>query len=274
MAVKVRWRRFLHYLFRDLAIPFSISGGLSYFAYSDWVGTDRVISERFDVEEVAFLGLYLRKGMVCMDIGAHYGFYTLQMARAVNKEGKVISCEPSEKNRKRLTKNVLINRFEQVKVLPVAVSNKDGEATLFYASHNTGENTLSVRDKVDYSSQSEVVMCTLDTIATEMSLERLDFIKVDIENHEYEALEGATNTIKLFHPTILIELWEAYDRPWGDQRILDKSITNFLTQFGYEWFAIDRTGHLIPVKSGEVRTQNNYVAAHNSKLNGLPIRQV
>ena len=274
MAVRVRWRRLLHYLFKDMAIPFSISNGLSYYAYSDWVGTDRVISERFDIEEVAFLGLYLKEGMICMDVGAHYGFYTLQMARAVKERGKVISCEPSEKNRERLIKNVLLNRFKQVKVLPVAVSNKDGEATLFHASHNTGENTLSVRNEANYSSWSKVAMYTLDTIVSETLLEKLDFIKIDIENHEYEALEGAIDTIKLFHPTILIELWEAYSEPWGSQLNLDKSITKFLTQLDYKWFSIDKTGHLIAVEDGEVRMQNNYVAAHKSKLNELPIRKM
>lgn len=270
-ALKIRWRRLVHLMFKDLGIEYTIPYGLKYYAYSDWVGTDRVISGRFDRKEVLFMNSYLKPGMVCIDVGAHYGFYTLQMARLVGRAGKVISCEPSKKNRERLAKNISSNHFEQVEVMPVAVSNQEGEATLFLADHNTGENTLLSKQHIQYKEQYEVKVQTLDKLISGLSLHRVDFIKIDVENHEYAVLEGAEESIKRYYPTILIELWEVYNKPWGSQLVSEKSITKLLNQYGYQWCTINNSGSLSLVQEGDVRAQNNYIAMHQSKLDQVYI---
>ena len=264
-AIKIRWRRLVHFFFKDTGIRFTILNGIKYYAYSDWVGTDRVLYGSFDTREVKFLSSCLKPGMICIDVGAHYGFYTLHMARLVKNAGKVIACEPSKKNRNKLERNVLTNSFNQVVILPSAISNKKGTASLFFNSYNTGGNTLLHQHSTCYKEQTKVDVETLDDVVSNLKISRLDFIKVDVEGNEYAVLGGAVETIRTFLPVILIELWEVYQKPWGEQLQSENSITEFLLRFGYLWYTISDTGTPVLVKKGEVRAQNNYLAIHPNK---------
>jgi hypothetical protein len=61
-----------------------------------------------------------------------------------------------------------------------------------------------------------VPLTTIDHLVEELKLDRVDFIKMDIEGSEYRALEGARNTIARFHPRLAIA---AYHLPTDNQSI-------------------------------------------------------
>lgn len=137
-------------------------------------------------------------GMTVLDVGANIGFFTLQGARLVGRNGKVWAFEPIPEVNELLQKSVKENGFEdRVHVLAQAVSNTSGIVRLHI---NAAETVLSslYEDAVAHQihevpgqNQSVDVPCTtLDAWAASHNWPRVDLVKVDVEGSEEAVLEG------------------------------------------------------------------------------------
>jgi FkbM family methyltransferase len=147
-----------------------------------------------------------------VDVGANVGAYCLKIANEYkNKSVKIIAIEAHPENYKTLCKNIEINKFTNIHPINKAVSDQKGFVTMYerkafsriqpewYTIHETiNGNQLDRR----YSLQIE--SDTLDAILDEY---KVDFVKIDIEGAEIEALKGATNTLKQLRK-IIIEIHE------------------------------------------------------------------
>jgi len=129
-----------------------------------------------------------RAGDVVLDVGAYVGMFTLRAAKLIGSTGRVIAVEPESRNLSYLRKNV--EHLGNVEVVGEAASNKSGEGKLFLSSA-TPCHTLIYSHK----RSTKVKVNTLDNIATQLNLPRVDFIKMDIEGSELQALEGAINIL-------------------------------------------------------------------------------
>lgn len=149
-----------------------------------------VIDEIYE-KKVYERGYPLAKGDTVIDLGGHIGVFTLLAAKQVGPQGRVITCEPGPDNLPLLRKNVAANGLSNVKVLGVAVGDKEGSAQLFIAdrwSDNALANTIFPspgRKRVT------VPMRTLDAIVAEERLSRIDLLKIDVEGAELIILAGA-----------------------------------------------------------------------------------
>jgi SAM-dependent methyltransferase len=106
-------------------LPWRLPFGGWFFAYGDAVGFN-VASATFKKEyenlgEWKFLARFLKQGMCFFDIGANQGFFTLLAAQIINGSGRVVAFEPSPREFARLSRNIKINRFENVVFEPVAL---------------------------------------------------------------------------------------------------------------------------------------------------------
>ena len=70
----------------------------------------------------------------------------------------------------------------------------------------------------------EVPLTTIDLLVAELGLHRVDFIKLDIEGAEREALRGAKDTIEQHHPRFLIDRDYRLDAPIG---VSDLGVTDY-----------------------------------------------
>lgn len=127
-----------------------------------------------------------------LDIGACYGSYSLGLSK-VFPNANIIALEPT-KNFILLEKNVKINNAKNIKLKKVAISNKEGYVRF---SENVFANN-SVSDK-----GTKIKCTTIDKLKLK---NKIDFIKLDVEGHELEAIEGMINTLKKDKPLIQIEL--------------------------------------------------------------------
>jgi FkbM family methyltransferase len=138
-----------------------------------------------------------------VDLGANIGYFTLLAARLVGPEGKVFSFEPEPKNYSYLIKNVKLNNYNQVVVLPKAVSNKDGKTRLYICDYDTGHHTINKYDGIESYSRGrkteehsiEIETVTLDNFL-EGKTNRVDIIKMDVEGAEALALAGMDNILR------------------------------------------------------------------------------
>ena len=143
----------------------------------------------------------LPQGSVIFDVGANFGYYSLRLAKELNRECSVYSFEPCHVNHERLSANIRMNQFEQcVTANQYALSDHEGSLSLSpVIPRNTGG--IHLMDK-----KGDVTVTTLDSFCTKFDIRRIDFIKIDVEGFEPNVLNGGRVSIKNFKPTMLIEI--------------------------------------------------------------------
>jgi FkbM family methyltransferase len=158
----------------------------------------QVIAETF-VFPVLFGGaVQLRPGDVALDLGGNIGSTAALFSRIVGPAGKVYAFEPGVDDI--LRRHVEANGLANVEVLPQAVGDAPGDVTLNVGMLGLGMDS-SIAYKKDWHTTGKVVpMDTLDHFAEARGLERVDYVKMDIEGAEEPALRGALALIKRFRP--------------------------------------------------------------------------
>lgn len=141
------------------------------------------------------------------DIGANTGVYAL-LAQTVKPNSNVYAFEPVERVFKKLEYNVNLNGFD-IKCIKKAVSNFDGKATIY---DSDSEHIYSVTVNKNTNPQSEkpvpveIETIKLDSFIKQEGITSIDLMKIDVETHEVEVLEGFREYIHTFQPSMLIEV--------------------------------------------------------------------
>ncbi len=155
----------------------------------------------------------VRPGDHGLEAGGHIGYVTLHLARLVGPHGTVEVFEPGRNNLPYLRVNV--HGKAQVTVHPVALGREPGELD-FYLEDLSGQNNSLVPDfEVLRRNQDNAVRATVTTqrvpvatIDAHVAATGVapDFIKIDIEGWEREALLGAAGTLRRHHPWMMVEV--------------------------------------------------------------------
>jgi FkbM family methyltransferase len=188
----------------------------------------------FEPNEFAFLDRVLKPGMVFVDIGANDGYYTLFAAQRVGPAGRVLAVEPSTRERVNLKRNIARNGLGNVTVIPAALGAACGTAELHLAqSTHSGHNTFGrfANDGVQAENIEQVKVRTLDRVARELGIDRLDVIKIDVEGAEASVIAGARELLTATRPLIALEISDKALRGQGSdaQRLIAA-----LRELGYE----------------------------------------
>lgn len=146
-------------------------------------------------------------GMTIIDIGANIGYYTLLTASLVGPSGRVFAHEPFPPNYEDLSRNVAINKLqERVKTYPIAVADKEGEATFFLGESDNLGSLEKLREARNPDAKTiKVKTTTIDTIAKTAG--QVDFLRMDIEGAECQVFDGMSETFRqTIPPRILFEV--------------------------------------------------------------------
>jgi len=174
---------------------------------------------------------YLKPGMTVVDVGANIGYFTLLAARIVGQNGKVIAIEPSQLVADQLKITLLENNIHNVILIRSGLGRYSGKTHL--PNPISGNHTPSMLDLE--TSGSTVSLRTLDEVFDTLQLNKIDFIKIDVEGYEPEVFAGATNCLSLgrIH-AILFEL----NRYWLSRANLTPQLVyDSIIKYGFE----DRT---------------------------------
>ena len=143
----------------------------------------------------------LTLGDIAIDVGAHVGYFTSIFRLCVGGTGSVFAFEPMPSTFRRLLKNILGNRFNNVMALPIALSDESGEAVFYMDSENEGESSLMVRPGL----QSCVVQLTcLDDMFQDFLAKRPRVLKLDAEGVELKILKGGESFFQTHAPDLVI----------------------------------------------------------------------
>lgn len=132
----------------------------------------------------------------CLDIGGHVGSVTYKLA-GLTPRGSVTVIEASAAKAAMLRR-----RFPQITLHEVAVSDTAGEVTFFENIDAPGFSSLTNREGRGAVKEVRVKAARLDDLFPQ---DHFDFIKIDVEGHEFAALSAATGLITRCRPTILFE---------------------------------------------------------------------
>ena len=163
--------------------------------------------------ETKFIEQSLQPGMVFVDIGANIGYYSLIASSLVGSTGKVFAFEPDPKNFGLLQRNVAANQCQNVFMVQKAVAAVTRQLPLYRSSDNFGDHrTYEPRDKNVRQRDSGPAPVAVEAVSLDEYLSgrltNVDFIKMDIQGSEYDALVGMRRTLRQ-NPdvTILTEFW-------------------------------------------------------------------
>ena len=148
----------------------------------------------------------MRAGDLAIDIGANLGYYARTISRLAGPAGKVYAVEPVAPIRKVLSRN--LRRCANTEILPYALGTESKPIVMANDSaretgyFGTGQNFVN-----DAGSRADVEFTAQMRRGSELfgKLERLDFIKCDIEGYEVVAMTEMRPLLEKFRPTVLIE---------------------------------------------------------------------
>jgi FkbM family methyltransferase len=151
-----------------------------------------------------------RDSQTIVDIGANTGIYSL-VARALNPTAKIYAFEPVERVFNRMVENVKLNHYD-IEMRMEAATNTDGFATVFDVdaeheySATLNKDFFTTHPASEGVIERKIVAKRIDTFIREEKVAHIDLMKIDVEMHEPEVLEGMVDCLKTMRPTLLIEV--------------------------------------------------------------------
>lgn len=162
----------------------------------------------FEYREQAFLWLLLRPGDCFVDCGAHMGLFSVLAARVMEDRGRIIGVEPNPEMAKALMGNLDHNGVTCAKVVEAAVFSASGPVTLRVGAEGQSAYS-SLYDHQGQGRDVEVAGLTIDELLEAEGIERVAFLKLDVEGAEIDALAGCQESIEAGRlPLVSVEFSE------------------------------------------------------------------
>src|SRR3989344_2250852 len=163
----------------------------------------------------------IKEGDIVVDAGAYLGLFTLYAAICAGPTGRVVSFEPDPENYRKLVMNIKLNGLTNVTIINKGLYSREG--TLKFNS------TASGMSSIDGNGNADVNMTTLDKELLVLGIKKIDFLKMDIEGAEIEALRGCSRTLKSSRSSLAIATYHIVD---GDNTSF--RVERTLRSFGYD----------------------------------------
>ena len=156
----------------------------------DYISDSLLLKKEWEKSKYKILSKFVKEGDVVGDIGANIGYYTLILSKLVGK-GIVYALEPETKSYNLLKENIFENKINNVVALNLAVSRVEGKNNLFFGKDTHGGG--SIINYQQCAGSERVITTTLDKLFEECTI---DFLKMDIEGSEFNAMMGGEKTLE------------------------------------------------------------------------------
>ncbi len=180
-----------------------------------------------------------QEGDIVIEGGAYTGNFTILLSRLVGKSGKVFAIEANPK-----ICSILKNRLKRLKINNVIVINRglwDNTNNIkLPINEQTRKKGFSIATSSAEKNAESLILqnITIDTLIQKYNITRLNYIAMDVEGAEIEALKGAKNTLKKFNVHLAIASYHYRD---GKQTYT--TVEKILKKYGYETYT-DNPIHL------------------------------
>jgi FkbM family methyltransferase len=207
----------------------------------DSISREACFTGRYEPQETALVRAILRPGMTFVDVGANWGYFTLLAAYLVGRTGRVLSLEPDPRLFPLLEANLVDNRLSQVVALQLAAAAESGWLPLAGYDEANGNFGLSrvVGPHSTYAKSFPILARPLDAVLSEVGLDTVHLMKMDIEGAEGLALTGLQNS--LVHRRIQRLLLELHPAQLLEHGGCAGALISELRNYGYHPWHIDHS---------------------------------
>jgi FkbM family methyltransferase len=206
-----------------------------------------------DYQDVYFLKEFIREGNYCVDIGAHLGYYTLELSRLVKSPGKIFAVEPMSKFHNTLQNLLRKKNISNVTLYQMALGGEGDYVEMGIPKVGAMKKFAYARViqshvNLEYVESEKVKNSSGDALFKQ--LPRLDFIKCDVEGLEVPVFTSFMETLKIHRPVLLCELADKNERI---------KLLEMISPLGYKCYLLrNKKLHLLDVYSNETAVSHNH----------------
>jgi FkbM family methyltransferase len=197
------------------------------------------LTDGIDTDFATIIRSLLPTDSIALDIGANIGITSCLLSQHL-RDGQIYSYEPSPSVFPILNRNMSKNTVENVAINQKAVGAEKG--TLGFYGVSAYGHLIQANDNEKMSGEVTVDVVTIDDLVHSHGLERVDFIKIDVEGFEGEVLTGGQKTEERHTPLYYMEFSSYAISTIGELNPLDLA-RRVLSEFEYVYL-VDRDGYL------------------------------
>jgi FkbM family methyltransferase len=224
----------------DKHLPYHFAGGRIYLNVKE---SPMMLARALGLYErgkAKVIGTFLKPGATFIDVGVNRGYFSLLAARIVGDDGQVLSFEPEPNNCHWIRKSIQLNRYKNIRLYELALSDTNGDAQLHLAK-KSGWHTLLPKRREHSEGVISVVTRTLDSILGQINQNKVNVMKIDVEGAELEVLRGAYKTLS--NNRDIVVLMDIHPGLGVDP----KEASGFLIELGFSIFQM-RSPFDVPVQ--------------------------
>lgn len=191
---------------------------------------------------------HLHPGETALDVGAHFGEFTLPLAAILGEKGRVLAFEPDERACERLVDHVKLNCLANVQAFNKALGDEDRTGRIYFGGGFCPSIVPLKDDEIRRSASIKIEIVQGDTYFERERLPLPHAVKIDVEGFEYVVLRGLRHTLS--SPTCRLICLEVHPEvlPPG---VSPETVTNLLRSFGFSAFKTEQRAteiHVIAMK--------------------------
>ncbi|MGH1387699.1 FkbM family methyltransferase [Kordia sp.] len=169
----------------------------------------------------------VKKDDVVIDAGANHAYLSIYYGKKVGSAGKVFAFEPDKINVAEMEANIALNAgVENIQIQEELIWNENTKLEFFEA----GTVSSSIHYKPENAKAILKDAITIDSFQKREQLERLDFVKMDIEGAEIEAMDGLVEVLEKFKPNFAIASYH-----WVNEEQTYKKVEAFFKEKNYPY---------------------------------------
>jgi len=204
---------------------------------------------------------HLDNGDSFIDIGAHFGYFSLLASQLVGDTGEVLAFEASPQSFQVLEKNT--QSYQQINAINKAVAQEEGTLHFYefpnlYSEYNSFD--ITPFEKETWFQQNQPTQIEIPSISLDSFLDKNPkMIKIDVEGAEFEVIKGAEIFLREQHSILLV--MEYLNNNRGNDT--HQKAVNLLKEWGFLCFSINQKGELVFCEHPDNYLDNNQLDSDN-----------
>jgi len=174
---------------------------------------------------------FISPGDIVLDCGANFGYNAVLMGKRLNNQGLLIAFEPQRIIYQQLNGNLILNNIFNTITYQIALGDGTQSQTTMRPV-NYEDSWVNIGDTSIGEGGEEVSIYKLD----DFELDKVNFIKMDVQGYELFVLEGGQNLIKSSLPNLFIEIEPHQLIKFN---ITEAQLIDYIKSFGYRMFKIN-----------------------------------
>lgn len=200
-------------------------------------------ADGYEPHEFAMVNIlcsYLEKDSVFLDVGANLGWYTLNVCKQYPL-WKGYAFEPIPETFIRLQRNVEINQLKNCKLYQAGLSNENKIVSFYYDVEASGASSMADLREAESTVKVGCQVNRMDDFVETERLDRIDFIKCDVEGSELFVFQGGIRSIKRYKPVIFSEMLRKWSAKFNYH---PNDMIYLLEDAGYQCFVLAENNKL------------------------------